>query len=99
MVRQAHHPEHDRRVNLKFQYSMTKTFDPETSLEPLFLQPLPIDPDRLACKVHQRLGNPPVGAQQAVHVAAFLGRNRRRIDPVERLLDARFEPQQNGIEP
>jgi hypothetical protein len=26
MVRQAHHPEPSRRVNLKFQYSMTKTF-------------------------------------------------------------------------
>jgi len=26
MVRQAHHPEPGRRVNLKYQYSMTKTF-------------------------------------------------------------------------
>ncbi len=26
MVRQAHHPEPSRRVNLKLQYSMTKTF-------------------------------------------------------------------------
>ena len=26
MVRQAHHPEPSRRVNLKFQYPMTKTF-------------------------------------------------------------------------
>jgi hypothetical protein len=25
MVRQAHHPEQSRRVNLKFQYPMTKT--------------------------------------------------------------------------
>jgi hypothetical protein len=27
MVRQAHHPEQRRRVNLKFQYSMTETFE------------------------------------------------------------------------
>ena len=26
MVRQAHHPEQSRRANLKFQFSMTKTF-------------------------------------------------------------------------
>ena len=37
-----------------------------------------------------------MGAQKAVHVAAFLGRKLCRIDPVERLSDARFEPHEDG---
>jgi hypothetical protein len=61
----------------------------QTFLKALFPQTIPIHAHRFACEVHQRFGNPAVGAEKAVHVVAFLGGNPI-TDLSERLLDARF---------